>query len=78
MIGKSLRPLPLFSQVLGKIILIGMAFGITTRTRVSIPVPRSANFGTALYNAALLAGLPDLGVDADAVVADVEAGRATR
>ena len=29
-------------------------------------------------NPALLAGLPDLRVDADAVVADVEAGRATR
>jgi len=29
-------------------------------------------------NPALLAGLPDLGVDADAVVADVEAGRSSR
>ena len=29
-------------------------------------------------NPALLAGLPDLGVAADAVVADVEAGRASR
>lgn len=29
-------------------------------------------------NPALLAGLPDLGVDAGAVVADVEAGRASR
>lgn len=29
-------------------------------------------------NPALLAGLPDLGVEADAVVADVEAGRASR
>lgn len=29
-------------------------------------------------NPALLAGLPDLGVDADAVVADVEAGRPSR
>ena len=29
-------------------------------------------------NPALLAGLPDLGVDADVVVADVEAGRAAR
>ncbi|HEX9683004.1 MAG TPA: hypothetical protein VGA13_07975 [Acidimicrobiales bacterium] len=29
-------------------------------------------------NPALLADLPDLGVDADAVVADVEAGRAAR
>ncbi len=29
-------------------------------------------------NPALLAGLPDLGVEADAVVADVEAGRTSR
>lgn len=29
-------------------------------------------------NPALLAGLPDLGVEADAVLADVEAGRASR
>ena len=29
-------------------------------------------------NPALLAGLPDLGADADVVVADVEAGRASR
>lgn len=29
-------------------------------------------------NPALLAELPDLGLDADAVVADVEAGRSTR
>lgn len=29
-------------------------------------------------NPALLAGLPDLGVEADAVVADVEAGRSSR
>lgn len=29
-------------------------------------------------NPALLAGLPDLGVDADVVVADLEAGRSAR
>src|ERR1700726_1821502 len=46
-----LRPLPFLQQLFRERVAIGVALGIETRTRITVPVPGAADIGPGLEHA---------------------------